>query len=66
MHLYSSPSGEKQPFLPQKHYFLNIELKQWKIMVMSLGMENIGHACKIFLETNAFSLVKQASHAQDS
>ena len=29
-------------------------------------MINIGHEWKIFSETNAFSLVKQASHAQDS
>ena len=29
-------------------------------------MDNMGHAWKIFSETNAFSLVKQASHAQDN
>lgn len=35
-------------------------------MVVSLLIENIGHACKMVSETNAFSLVKQASHAQNS
>ena len=35
-------------------------------MVVSLIIDNIGHEWKIFSETNAFSLVKRASHAQDN
>ena len=66
MSFYNVTKQGKATVLALKCYFLNIELKKWKITIVSLIMENIEHSCKIFLYANAFILVKQASHAQDS